>query len=240
MKLIKVSKKDFIYICIILLLLSFAISLAVMLADVKKDKELSYYEKKSNTFSVENTNFSRGQIVFIGDSITDGCQLDNYYNDLTLSVYNRGIGGDTTLGVLDRLDSSLIELEPSKVVLLIGTNDINGKRLASSIVKNYDDILKRISEKLPNTEVYCISIPPMNKLLESYTQINVDESNAKVLEVNAKIEELVAGYGYVFVDIHSDLCDENGYLSTDLSPDGIHFNHDGYLKWVAKLKPLLK
>lgn len=240
MKLIKITKKDFVYACIILILLAVTISLSVMLAISKKDKEeVTYYEQKCQVFAQENVNFSKGQIVFIGDSITDGCALDNYYQDLPLSVYNRGIGGDNTLGVIDRLDSSLITLNPKKVVLLIGTNDINGKRKPANVLSDYEEILKTISVKLPDTKVYCISIPPMNKDLETYTSIEVDKSNATVLEVNPKIKELATKYGYEYVDIHTDLCDENGYLMKSCSPDGIHLNNEGYLKWVAKLKPLL-
>ena len=82
-----------------------------------------YYKMKTEAFAVNNTNASKGQIVFIGDSITDLCPLDDYYSDLQLATYNRGIGGDTTAGVLKRLDVSALQINPSKVVLLIGAND---------------------------------------------------------------------------------------------------------------------
>ena len=66
----------------------------------------AYYNRKCLAYSVENANYSKEQIVFIGDSITDLYTLDSYYS-LTLATYNRGIGGDTTEGVLKRLDVSL-------------------------------------------------------------------------------------------------------------------------------------
>lgn len=240
MKLIKITKRDFVYGSIILILIISVVLLSAIVIVGKKDKEeITYYEQKCQVFNMENVNFSKGQIVFVGDSLTDGCPLDSYYQDLTLSVYNRGIGGDNTLAVIDRLDSSVLALNPSKVVLLIGTNDINGKRKPLNVLGDYEEILKRLSEKLPDTKVYCVSIPPMNKDLETLTSIDVDKSNATVLEINPKIEELAIKYGYEYIDIHTDLCDENGYLIKSCSPDGLHLNNEGYLKWVAKLKPLL-
>ena len=62
--------------------------------------------------------------MFVGDSITDLYVLDDHYADLPQAVYNRGIGGDTTAGVLARLQVSVLDLQPDVVVLMIGTNDL--------------------------------------------------------------------------------------------------------------------
>ena len=209
-----------------------ALVLGIALANKKSEEAQSYYyDKKCEVFAMENSNFSRGQIVFIGDSITDGCALDTYYGALDLAAYNRGIGGDTTAGVLKRLDSSLIALEPSKVVLLIGINDINGGVKKEEIIDNYDKILKKISESLPSADVICVSILPLNDDLESYTGISVAKSTETILAVNPEIEKLAEKYGYDFVDMFSVLADEENRLPKKFSPDGIHLSDAGYREY---------
>ena len=127
MNSLKISKKQILYIVLLsVFVLSTAVLSALLVIKPTNTSDLSYYEKKCNVYEIENANFSHGQIVFIGDSITDGCALNDYYKNLPLAVYNRGIGGDTTSGVLERLKLSLFDIKPSKIVMLIGINDING------------------------------------------------------------------------------------------------------------------
>jgi lysophospholipase L1-like esterase len=200
----------------------------------------AYYNQKCSTFAEENLDCLKGQIVFLGDSITDGYPLKDHYLDLPLEVYNRGIGGDSTGGVIKRLEVSVFDIAPSKIILLIGINDINGGVSTETLLKNYDKILSLIKEELPDTKVFCISILPMNKDVESYTTINVDKSHEKIGNINQSIANLAIKYGYKFVDIHDDFTDENGYLSKNLSIDGIHLSSDGYALWTEKAKPILK
>ena len=57
---------------------------------------------------------------------------------------------------------------------------------------------------------------------------------------NPEIEKLATKYGYSFVDLFSDFADEDGYLKKELTPDGIHLNDKGYLKYSSHLLPLLQ
>ena len=101
----KLNLKDYIYLPIILLLIGSIVCMSFLWSNVNSDDK-SYYQKKCDSYAVQNTNLSKGQIIFIGDSITDLYPLDDYYADLNLVTYNRGIGGDTTQGVLERLKVS--------------------------------------------------------------------------------------------------------------------------------------
>ena len=240
MNSLKISKKQILYIVLLsVFVLSTAVLSALLIIKPNNTTDLSYYEKKCNVFEIENANFSHGQIVFIGDSITDGCALNDYYKNLPLAVYNRGIGGDTTSGVLERLKLSLFDIKPSKIVMLIGINDINGSISNEKILSNYREILSEISENLPDAEVICVSVLPVNLDLESYTLINVKKSNDAILDINLKIKSLALEFGYHFADLHNDFTDENGLLRKELSPDGIHLNADGYKLYSSKINPLL-
>lgn len=232
----KISKKSLIYIIIIAILLISTITLGVLYFF---KEQRSYYDNKCASFEVQNANLSKGQIVFIGDSITDLYPLDTYYSDLDLAVYNRGIGGDTTLGLKDRLDISVFDLEPKVIVMMIGINDINGGRSVSSIIETYSQIVREIKVRLPNTKLYCISVLPLNKDIESYTPHNADNKNKQVLELNILIEQLTMEVNASYLDLHSLVLD-GVYLNKEYSDDGIHLNANGFKVWTDVLKPFLE
>lgn len=239
----KITKKDIIYLSIIALLVISTVVLSVLLV-VANYKQQSfehgeYYHNKVTSFGVQNANLSEGQIVFIGDSITDLYPLDSYYSDLNRACYNRGIGGDTTQGVIDRLKVSIFDVNPSTIVLMIGTNDIDGGVPNETIIENYKIILSEINKNQPMVELYFVSVIPQNKDLESYTQLNVDKNNNTILTINEEIKKLCDEFGCTYIDLHSNLIDENGYLRKELSDDGIHLNANGFEIWTNLLKPYL-
>ena len=167
----RLSLKDIIFISVIALL---TISCAVMgvfliyhqtVKDEQVDLFQEYYNSHVETYRVENANYSQGQIIFIGDSITDLYHLDDYYADLDKAVYNRGIGGDTTQGVIDRLQVSLYDLKPSEVVLMVGINDLNSGKSNEYVISHYQTILDSMKVNLPTTKVFAMSILPMSDLL---------------------------------------------------------------------------
>ena len=236
---IKFNKKDMIYIPIIIVLIIAVAVLSVCLAvNMANNNVNDYYNQKCRSYSVQNANLSRGQIIFIGDSITDLCPLDDYYAELPLATYNRGIGGDTTQGVFDRLQVSLYDLVPSKIVLMIGINDINSGGSIDNIADNYKNILGDIKTNLPDTQVFCISVLPMNDKILGYASLNLAEQNAKVAELNETIKTLTANNGYTYVDLYSSVR-AGGKLINDLTDDGIHLNAAGFTVWAQKIKPFL-
>lgn len=198
-----------------------------------------YYDNKCHSYAVQNANLAKGQIVFIGDSITDLYILDDHYADLPLASYNRGIGGDTTSGVLHRLKVSVFDIAPSVVVLMIGTNDINGGIDNDEILQRYTSIIDSIYATLPEVDLYCMSIIPQNKDLETYTQIQVDLTTAAILAINPRIQALAESRGATYLDLFSLLADENHLLIQSYSDDGIHLNQNGLSVWTALLKPYL-
>ena len=211
-----------------------------ILLGIKKNNGASqdYYDKKVAQFTMENANFSKGQIVFIGDSITDLYHLDDYYQDLPLRTYNRGIGGDVTGMLLKRIQVSLYDLEPTKVVLMIGINDINGGVSTDTILGNYDNILKGIKTKLPSTKVYTMSILPINNDLPDY--IDVDKSTERIISINEEIKTMSSNYSYQYMDLFSLVKDDNNHLKKEYSLDGIHLSEQGFVTWTNLIKPELK
>ena len=238
----KLTVKDIVFISVTsLLVVSCAVMGAFLVNKNHTKKQEDYFQQYYNNhvaaYSVENTYFSKGQIVFIGDSITDLYHLDDYYADLDKACYNRGIGGDRTDGVIDRLQVSLYDLEPSEVVLMIGINDLNSGRTVEEVTSLYQAILIGIKEHLPFSKVFTMSILPMNDLLAGYFDISVQ--NQKVEQVNTHIAQMASEKGYTYVDLNSQMKDESGKLIASYTDDGIHPNGNGYAVWTNLLKPLL-
>ena len=223
----------------IIVLLSIAVIVLTCLLVIKEVRKCDYYEQKCDSFEVQNANLSKGQIVFIGDSITDLYKLDSYYADLDLALYNRGIGADTTKGVKARLDVSIFDIEPSVIVLMIGTNDINWGRSVKDTMETYHEIVEEIYAKLPEVKLYCMSVIPQNKDIEKYAPLSVDNNLKKIKELNKEIEGLAKEVSATYLDLYSRLLDEEGYLDKEYSNDGLHLDHEGFVVWTELLKPYL-
>jgi lysophospholipase L1-like esterase len=185
--------------------------------------------------------FEKGsKILFIGDSITDLYILDQHYADLPLATYNRGIGGDTTQGVLNRLQVSAFDIAPSVIVLMIGTNDINGNCEKTGIFERYEKIIDEIYKNLPDVTLFCMSVIPQNEVLETYSAIKVENTTKIIFEVNAHIKALAQEKGATYLDVFSLLADENDRLIKEYSDDGLHLNEKGLTVWTNLLKPYLE
>lgn len=237
----KLTLKDVIYLAVIVLLVAALTTVSVLygVLRAKVEKEApSYYDKKVAAFALENETCVKGQIAFIGDSITDYYPLDDYYGDLPLKTYDRGIAGDRTDGVLARLKVSLYDIAPTKIVMMIGINDINSGRTTDEIVANYTAILVGIGEHLPTAEVTCLSVLPMDARVEAWG-INLADSTAKIKALNARIKPLAESKGYRFVDLFPLFADENDHLIPAYADDGLHPNAAGYAVWTQALKPYL-
>lgn len=209
--------------------------LGVVMALALCHKEEKTYEEKVAVFAEENAKFSKNQIVFLGDSITEKYNLNRNYRDLDLDCYNRGISGDTTTWLLSRLQVSIFDISPAIIVLMIGTNDINNGRTPEEISNTYNTILQLISTNLPDTLVYCMSIIPQNNEHSN----NASHNNVTIMETNAQIEVLAEDYGYEYINLYDRLLDEDEMLQDRYTNDGLHLNKRGYKVWTDIMKRIL-
>ena len=108
------------------------------------------YNKRVEDFKIYNKSVNKGGIVFVGDSLTENYNVYEFYKGY--NVYNRGIGGDTTLGLLNRMKESVYDLSPSVVILLIGINDFQLVE-NSSVDTIYENINKIINSIKLNSNI---------------------------------------------------------------------------------------
>ena len=238
----KLTIKDIIYITSTTLLVAGLVTTIVVYnvqlnAKKSQDNFQLYYDQKVAAYNVENANYSKGQIVFIGDSITDLYHLNDYYNDLPLATYNRGIGGDTTQGVINRLKVSLYDIAPSEIVLMIGINDLNGGVPSETIVNNYRTIIDGIKTNLPEAKLFTMGIAP---LAISFNYGDILAKNNQIIAINSEIKALSEAKGYTHVNLYDALKrDDENALKEEYTIDGIHLSDAGFAVWTSQVKPLL-
>jgi lysophospholipase L1-like esterase len=184
-----------------------------------------HYEQKSDFF--RQYPIQPGDIVFVGDSLTDGARWDELFPGLP--VKNRGINADTTSGVLNRV-GDILSGNPAAVFLLIGTNDLvwYGYRTDPGILKTYETILKRFKLEAPGTQVFVQSLLPRRR---SYAK--------RIQGINASFEKLAAQYGYAYINLFTPFARKDGELRDELTNDKLHLLAAGYAIWVEILTPFL-
>jgi lysophospholipase L1-like esterase len=166
-------------------------------------------------------------VVFLGDSITEGGPWEELFPGVR--TRNRGIGGDTTEGVLRRLEQ-VTRAQPTKVFLLIGTNDLYAGRSEDEIVANIEDILEQLKQESPDTEVYLQSVLPR---AASY--------RARVEALNTRLSEVAGERGAAWVDLYPSFLDpESGAIRPELSNDELHLLGPGYALWKEQVEPLVR
>lgn len=165
-------------------------------------------------------------IVFIGDSITEGGEWNDFFPNLNIS--NRGVGGDMTSDVIVRMDS-VIAVNPKVAIIMLGINDIYNKVSNDEIVANYSSIVGMLVKN--KVEV----------IIQSTIQCELKECGQdKVSQVNALNDKLLMlshelNVSYVFLE---DLSSQKG-LSSDFTYDGVHLTADGYRNWVEEISEVL-
>jgi lysophospholipase L1-like esterase len=179
-----------------------------------------YWERKSHFDTLPQ---SESDIVFLGDSLTNACEWHEFFRNIRLK--NRGISGDTTNGLLNRIDE-VIESKPRKVFMMIGINDLNQGRNVEVILNTYKIILKSFQDKTSKTEVFVQSILPLNNQKRPN-----NGTNNKIIELNAKLKNLAQEFSFHYIDLFSAFLDENNQLDARYTIDGIHLNGQGYLVW---------
>lgn len=182
----------------------------------------------------EMLTIEKGDIVFVGNSITEGFPVAEMFPGL--KVKNRGIGGNRTAHLIGRI-GEIARQRPDKIFVEIGTNDIRNKVTGDSICKNIAAIFDTITDCSPTTKMYFSSVFPMS--------MGDVKFNDTVDAVNIRLVDLCKKKGIVFIDVARSLkinrahSPAGGELDSAYSFDGIHPNGRGYEIWADKIRPYL-
>lgn len=191
----------------------------------------NYAQRVANFRSYPN---SAKDIIFLGNSITDFTD----WNELLQlpEARNRGISGDISFGVLERLDE-VIEGSPAKIFILIGINDISRNIPDSIILNNYRRMIQQVRSISPKTMIYFNTLLPVNNTFPDRNHFNKDQH---IAAVNQGLKDICLQEKITLVDIHTPFLDNDKRLNKSFTYDGLHLNAEGYKKWALILQPYLK
>lgn len=164
-----------------------------------------------------------GGVAFVGDSLTDWMR----WNELFPEVRSRnfGIAGDTSVGLKARI-GQVVAAKPAKVILQIGTNDVEfGKLSPEAIVANIDACVATLQGGVPNVKIVVESLLPRQRLYDD-----------KVRGVNALLKAAAERRGVTYVDVYSHFV-VDGRLDPTVTPDDLHLSGQGYLRWRDIIGP---
>ncbi len=176
------------------------------------------------------------EICFFGDSMTAGGNWVSLTGNP--NCVNLGKGGSTTSDMLARLDD-VIRLNPCKVFLMAGVNDLRAGCPVDETAGKIGAILDILSDKLPCSKVYLQSILPVNRADFIGQTILLSLSPNDIVILNAKLKALTMKTGAIYLDLYPYFTDDNDALQASISTDGLHLNAQGYAKWASLIRILL-
>lgn len=165
----------------------------------------------------------KNAIVFLGSSIIEEGEWSALFPDF--EVVNRGIGADTTQGVIDRLDQ-ITKLQPSKVFIYIGGNDFS--RLGDTpeaTISRIEIIIAQLKRETPTTEIYIHTLFPR----ELKHAPNIKAFNQLVMNLNQDPDVRV-------IDVFPWFARPDGSIDPSVANDGIHLNGEAYRTWADEIR----
>ena len=181
-------------------------------------------------------------LVFIGDSITDGWrggEQNKLYNERwgKHNPYNIGISGDQTQHVLWRIQHGELDgIKPKVAVMMIGTNNLgnnNPPHTPADVAAGIKCLVTEIKQRLPETKLLLLGVFPRGKEA-------TDPFRAQIKEVNETIAKLDDGGKTVkYLDIGTQFLAPDGTLPPEIMPDALHPNDKGYQVWADAIGPTI-
>ena len=190
-----------------------------------------YAKLKKMQFSLCNAFTKKGKVVFVGDSLTQNCDLKKFYPNF--DTVNRGIGGDTLQWLFLRTDCSIFNLKPKAIVFLMGINDLNFYGASvEDMMDRYTALFALLRKKCKNTPVIVQSLYPV--ITDGETKYPMTKGiKRSIIILNEYLENLCENYGYCFVNVYEKL-ESNGQIDDSYARDCLHLNDEGY-EVVAEL-----
>jgi len=171
-------------------------------------------------------------VLFIGDSLTEWFNLERYFPDIP--VINEGIAGDTTYGLLERIDS-IIERPSSRIFLMIGINDVFNGFDKEDIIENQQLVIEQILTHVNGTELIVQSLLPVNETMLGSTEY----LNNLIIYINNELKAHCNARKLTYLDLYPFFL-EGDEMKREYTTDGGHLSEAGYQLWASELQAYLQ
>ena len=163
--------------------------------------------------------------------------IERYFPEIE-NKYNCGIGGITSTMLLYFIDEGILKFKPKQLVYMIGTNDL-GKTVMQSpkdIAINVKELVETVHYNLPECEIYVVSPLPCLPMHDYKHTPGVLRSNDLLKMIYKEFKKTIP-YEYVtFINAYPTLCNKKGEPIEAYFEDGLHINHEGYVRYTNCLK----
>lgn len=173
-----------------------------------------------------------GKVVFVGDSLTAGWK-DQAAAFPGITLANRGIGGDTSRGLLFRFQEDVLDLDPKAIVMCIGSNDLSAHADTSGVVENIAKMVTAARAKHSDLPFVLCTIAPRDNP-------KAPTKPGALPDLNRKLAALATAQHLTLFDLNATLADATGMPKAEVvGPDRLHLTAEGYRQWATALQPVL-
>ncbi len=200
-------------------------------------REGSGYERFLHLNEVVQENQGEIDLLFIGDSITQGWESagrevwDEFYG--SRRALNIGISADRTQHVLWRLENGNIDgIYPELTILMIGTNNSGADRnTPPEILAGVKAVVEKIRSSLPDTKILLLGIFPRGA--------EFNDQRGVIAQVNQALSKMDGKEKIHFLDIGHAFLEPDGTISEEIMPDALHLSPAGYRIWAESIEPFI-
>jgi lysophospholipase L1-like esterase len=204
-------------------------------------------QDKLARYRILNRNVIKGETLFTGSSLMEQFPINELLmtNKMNKIIYNRGIGGFTADDMLNNMEEMVFAVEPSRIFINIGTNDIGSPGYDQAVLMGkYEHIISLIKSRLPEAEIYMLAYYPVNETdrveeLPWAKNLFLTRTNENIMLANKAVEELADKMSCRYIDVSEGLRDERGKLKKEYTIEGIHMYANGYQVVLDNLKKYL-
>ncbi len=194
----------------------------------------------TETTPVDDSYFA--DALFVGDSLCDGVRVYTQVFPGYRTATKVGLGIDALLyqpfaSVTDGENLSAIDhvstIKPSKLYIMIGTNDLVWNDPAK-MAESYGAFIDEVLARLPGCKIVVESIPPTTARTAAQRPMMSAE---RITAYNEHLKQLAIDKGVYFLDVHSVIVGADGYMPEEIAAnDGYHMNASGYQLWCNYMK----
>jgi len=186
----------------------------------------SYWKDKVSQYEVLNLQ-QKNSTLFVGDSMVERFHVEEFFPEN--NIFNRGNAWDDTRSLLARLDNTVMDAHPKKVILWIGINDILYHVSFSDTIKNFKTMIDQL--QATGINVVVISCLPVWK--------ENQRNNKDIGRLNGMLKKLCKEKNVQYLDIFDNFLSDKDELRRDFSNDGTHLNGKGYAYFASLFSSLL-